>query len=356
MCNLFAACLLGGFFCKSRSIERCRTREIHVEPLFDFGFVVVDTDGRNTTEVYSTWWTRWPRAAESTEFAAATADDDEEEEEEEATTGNRMQMSQQQAFTDVGARSRLPVFVFPASLVFYADDQSSQKQVMTLYNPYDFALRFKVLSTAPRKYVVLDAEGTIKPRCCIDIVVRHNAILPCNYGVVDKFRVQMSEPSSVVGRRSGTSSSSIIGGKDVPATLKATSKLDVRGGLTSPHGSGGGGGGGGGSMDPPTEHFEQLVAPAAIAHSRAQQYSIGLGLRRQNNEEGGIGGGGGGGGGRGPSMIVILAGLVCIFALLLPTEGQQEPSNLPSYLHLSVPQKLIFAYALGLVTMVILKT
>ena len=38
---------------------------------------------------------------------------------------------------------KLPVFVFPSSLTFYTDDQSSHKQVLTLYNPYDFALKFK---------------------------------------------------------------------------------------------------------------------------------------------------------------------------------------------------------------------
>ena len=38
---------------------------------------------------------------------------------------------------------RLPVFVFPTSLTFYSDDQSSHKQVLTLYNPYEFTLKFK---------------------------------------------------------------------------------------------------------------------------------------------------------------------------------------------------------------------
>lgn len=38
---------------------------------------------------------------------------------------------------------KLPVFVFPSSLNFYSDDQSSHKQVLTLYNPYEFPLKFK---------------------------------------------------------------------------------------------------------------------------------------------------------------------------------------------------------------------
>ena len=37
----------------------------------------------------------------------------------------------------------LPVFVFPTTLFFYADDRTSHKQVLTIYNPYDFAVKFK---------------------------------------------------------------------------------------------------------------------------------------------------------------------------------------------------------------------
>lgn len=54
--------------------------------------------------------------------------------------------------------SRLPIFVFPTSLAFYADDSKSQKQVLTLYNPYDTNIRFRgILSFAipsiPRLFV-----------------------------------------------------------------------------------------------------------------------------------------------------------------------------------------------------------
>lgn len=38
---------------------------------------------------------------------------------------------------------KLPVFVFPQNIIFFLDDQSTHKQVLTLYNPYDFPIRFK---------------------------------------------------------------------------------------------------------------------------------------------------------------------------------------------------------------------
>ena len=53
---------------------------------------------------------------------------------------------------------RLPVFVFPTNLVFYSDDPQSHTRVITIYNPYDFPLNYKVLSTDPNKYSVTEPE------------------------------------------------------------------------------------------------------------------------------------------------------------------------------------------------------
>lgn len=50
-----------------------------------------------------------------------------------------------------------------------------------------------VMCTAPNKYTVVDPEGSIKPHCCIDIVVRHNATISSNCNVTDKFRIQMQD-------------------------------------------------------------------------------------------------------------------------------------------------------------------
>ena len=43
----------------------------------------------------------------------------------------------------VGPDEILPVFLFPTELVFYAGQRSTHKRVLTLYNPYNFPLRFK---------------------------------------------------------------------------------------------------------------------------------------------------------------------------------------------------------------------
>ena len=52
---------------------------------------------------------------------------------------------------------------------------------------------------------------------------------------------------------------------------------------------------------------------------------------------------------------IFQAAVVCIAALFLPTEGEQVLQDYP-YLQLTVNQKLVFAYVLGLVTMAILRT
>ena len=43
-----------------------------------------------------------------------------------------------------GSRAkRLPVFVSPAELQFVGEDEASHKQILTLFNPYNFNIRFK---------------------------------------------------------------------------------------------------------------------------------------------------------------------------------------------------------------------
>ena len=54
------------------------------------------------------------------------------------------------------------------------------------------------------------------------------------------------------------------------------------------------------------------------------------------------------------NLVVIVLGLVCIVGLLLPLEGT-EGTWIPTYLHLTVNQKLLVAYTLGLVTFALFK-
>ena len=51
-------------------------------------------------------------------------------------------MAASSAFGGMSPGSR-PVFVFPANLEFYLEDQTTHKRVLTLYNPYDTEMIFK---------------------------------------------------------------------------------------------------------------------------------------------------------------------------------------------------------------------
>ncbi|OZC06629.1 hypothetical protein X798_06381 [Onchocerca flexuosa] len=56
-------------------------------------------------------------------------------------------------------------------------------------------------------------------------------------------------------------------------------------------------------------------------------------------------------------LVMVCAGavVVCVGALMLPTEGLDVQPMVPNWLHLSVNLKLVCAYILGLVTLVLLR-
>lgn len=202
---------------------------------------------------------------------------------------------------------QVPVFVYPTQISFYLEDQSTHKHIVTLYNPYEFTIRFRVLCTAPSKYTVVDPEGAIRSRNCIDIVVRHNAVSPANCNITDKFRIQMRNYAT----------KQVIGKQDIPATLLPGKPDKV--------------------SDP--DEFQKLPK---ITGSVQQQFGL---VREQRAVPGRV---------QTPNYIVVTAALICIAALLLPTQGDKD-SRIPIYLHLTIHLKLIFAYVLGLVTMALLR-
>uniref|UniRef100_A0A915EP00 MSP domain-containing protein n=1 Tax=Ditylenchus dipsaci TaxID=166011 RepID=A0A915EP00_9BILA len=68
----------------------------------------------------------------------------------------------------------LPVFLQPTDAVhFIVNKPVTHKQVLTVYNPYEFAIRFTVLSNNPSKYRVVEPRGFVRPKCYVDIMVRH---------------------------------------------------------------------------------------------------------------------------------------------------------------------------------------
>jgi hypothetical protein len=88
----------------------------------------------------------------------------------------------------------LPIFVHPQEIVVVKSKLETYRQLLTIINPYEFVLHYKgkslygfkrvkithylyilnlVLSNAPSKFKVNEPSGFIKPKCAVDIVVRH---------------------------------------------------------------------------------------------------------------------------------------------------------------------------------------
>ncbi|EEB18721.1 Motile sperm domain-containing protein, putative [Pediculus humanus corporis] len=198
----------------------------------------------------------------------------------------------------------IPVFVFPNCLKFNLSDQSTHKQVLTLYNPYDFPVRFQVLCSSRdrHKYTVVDPEGKIQTHCCVDIVIRHNSLSNQNVGETDKFRIQMYQFAT----------NKLIGKKDIVAELCAEETEN---------------------QTPERESFQQL--PTNTSAQPPAQYSL---SKKQGP----------------PNGLFISVAIICATILLLPTAGEISVI-IPEYLKPTVHLKLVVSYVLGLVTMVLLR-
>ncbi|MFH4981596.1 hypothetical protein AB6A40_008305 [Gnathostoma spinigerum] len=77
------------------------------------------------------------------------------------------------------------------------------KQVVTLYNLYDFVINYKVLSTST-KYSVVKSHGVLRSHHCVDIVIRHlSAGDASNVGSLDRFLFEISRygAEEIYGRK-----------------------------------------------------------------------------------------------------------------------------------------------------------
>ncbi|CAH1169564.1 unnamed protein product [Phaedon cochleariae] len=204
---------------------------------------------------------------------------------------------------------KIPVFVFPNTLKFYLGSKTTHKQLLTLYNPYDFPVRFKVLCTSPNKYVVIDPEGSIGPHMLVDIIIRHTSPLPVSCNVTDKFRISMQDHTT----------KQVLGKRDIEATLLQGEKDNI-------------------SND---GDFQNIPCTDRSNTDEQRIYLTNRSLPATHSTN---------------YVISIIIGLVCVVSLILPTQQEvPQPSSIPAYLHLSINFKLVLSYVLGLVSMVIFR-
>ncbi|XP_050732446.1 motile sperm domain-containing protein 1-like isoform X2 [Eriocheir sinensis] len=216
-----------------------------------------------------------------------------------------------------GLERRIPVFVFPQSLTFYVGDSNTHKQILTLYNPYDFRINFNVLCNNPLCFDIEPPNGVVYSKCSVDIIVTRTNLSLNEARERDTIRIAISEEGV----------NQIIGKKDILATLQT--------GVPNPQ------------SGSDTDHFES-VRGHSPAGAGALRYPQGIiGPQQQPFGPGTVY--------NGPSLLLVGAAVLCLLGLLLPTEGEDASARLPPYLHLSTNIKIVISYVLGLLTYAILR-
>ncbi|XP_076850648.1 motile sperm domain-containing protein 1-like isoform X1 [Brachyhypopomus gauderio] len=196
----------------------------------------------------------------------------------------------------------VPVLVFPTELVFYSNQHSTQRRVLTLYNPCNFPLHFKILGTAPSLYSVVEAVGSVRARSCVDIVIRQMDVSQRHWGRRNRFRVDVWGAEGQQGSR------------EVLTELREGSERER------------------GQENPQLRARTALALPSSTSptfynHPRAESTI--------------------------QFLMYVVMGLVCVTVLMLPLHS--EPSAMvPSHAHVTVMQKLVCSYVLGLLTVMFL--
>ncbi|KAK2863530.1 hypothetical protein Q5P01_003063 [Channa striata] len=224
-----------------------------------------------------------------------------------------------------GVASPLPVFLFPSELVFYSEQRSSHRRVLTLYNPYSFSINFKMLCTAPSLYRVVEAEGSVRAKSCVDLVVRHLDVSPRNLGRSDRFRMEVRGGGQVGVReiwaelRAGEEG----GGVEEEEEEGRRRKRGRRGGEESRAGR--------------QQQALSVLSPLLVPTQTHLQLPASPAVRSVSQ-----------------GVVCVLLASLCVAVLMLPLHTESS-SVVPRCLHVSNNQKLACAYTLGLLTMMFLR-
>ncbi|XP_076019173.1 motile sperm domain-containing protein 1-like isoform X1 [Genypterus blacodes] len=218
---------------------------------------------------------------------------------------------------ETGGETPLPVFLFPSELLFYSEERSSHRRVLTLYNPYSFTLSFKVLCTAPSLYRVVEAEGSVRAKSCVDLVVRHLDVSSRNWGRRDRFRLEVRGGGQVGEREIWAE---LRGGREGEEEERRRRKK-----------------GGTGAEESRPEGQQRALYPLLVPTHPQLQIPSSTGVRSVSQW-----------------VVCFCVSVLCVSVLMLPLHTDSS-SVVPPCLHVSTNQKLACAYTLGLLTMVFLR-
>ncbi|KAL1517747.1 hypothetical protein ABEB36_001478 [Hypothenemus hampei] len=209
---------------------------------------------------------------------------------------------------------QIPVFAFPSSLKFFLGTKSTHTQVLTLYSPYNFPVKYKVHchSSAWDKYIVPNPEGTIPGQSSVDLVITHKQLITSNCNVPDKLKILIQDPVT----------EQIIGGKLVEAVL-LNGERDNRS-----------------HTDEDFDFHSQEGSTRLVQSGRTLQ-RIPPNLQTTTTNH----------------LVSSLIVAICAIILFLPTEAEApKPTNLPSYLQVSHKIQLLASLLLGVFLCILVRT
>uniref|UniRef100_A0A0R3RW38 Motile sperm domain-containing protein 1 n=1 Tax=Elaeophora elaphi TaxID=1147741 RepID=A0A0R3RW38_9BILA len=210
-------------------------------------------------------------------------------------------------------KGSLFAFVFPNELEIIISDPQTHKQILTLYNPYHFPIKFKVKCTNAHSFSVIEPHGILRASSSVDIIIRHVAVKSQTSIGLEKFRIEIFSLHN----------HKISGSVDVVVHIVETASKFSQ------------------------SRYHQLVPTTSTDHSSVRDSTNSTQsssfFRKRFDVTSPL------------IMVCVVAVAVCAVALMLPTEGLDVSAVVPNWLHLSVHLKLVFAYILGLVTLVLLR-
>lgn len=224
------------------------------------------------------------------------------------------------------------VYVHPNSFQFFADDIGSHRQTISIYNPLDKTVKYKVLSTAPKRYLVDEPEGYIEPKSVTELTIKHQKS-SFNNNIKDKLRIQILNSQltviykkdlpldSIVSREEFMIASNMRGAEFVASDLGEYSSTFAHGNNLN----------------------SMMNSSPNVMHSKNRNLDNRNTTVSNNNTESSV------------NYLVILIGLICLTLIFLPLIGTSE-STLPSYMHMTFEAKMFASFVLGMVTIVILKS
>ncbi|XP_076019175.1 motile sperm domain-containing protein 1-like isoform X2 [Genypterus blacodes] len=174
-----------------------------------------------------------------------------------------------------------------------------------------------VLCTAPSLYRVVEAEGSVRAKSCVDLVVRHLDVSSRNWGRRDRFRLEVRGGGQVGEREIWAE---LRGGREGEEEERRRRKK-----------------GGTGAEESRPEGQQRALYPLLVPTHPQLQIPSSTGVRSVSQW-----------------VVCFCVSVLCVSVLMLPLHTDSS-SVVPPCLHVSTNQKLACAYTLGLLTMVFLR-